>query len=88
MRMHTSVLYKYEGAARGTHTPTRYHVKTLDTTSSQPNPEILAVREVLAHPHAVFYPYTCGLRRGAAAVLISYDDVEVAIRMITRRRRS
>jgi hypothetical protein len=67
---------------------TRHHVKTLDTTSSQPNPEILAACEVLAHPHTVFYPYTCGLHRGVAAVLISYDDVKVAIGMITRRRRS
>jgi hypothetical protein len=57
---------------------TRHHVKTLVATSSPPNLEILAVREVLAHPRAVFYPCTCGLRGDVAAVaiaLIGYDDV-------------
>jgi hypothetical protein len=46
---------------------------------------------VLAHPRTAFHPYTCGLRRGAAAVAtvsIDYDDVNVATEMTTRRRRS
>jgi hypothetical protein len=45
------------------------------------------VHVVLAHPHATFYPYTCGLRRDAAAVtaeLIDYDDIRVAAEMTTR----
>jgi hypothetical protein len=35
------------------------------------------VRVLLAHPHAAFHPYTCGLCGGAAAfavALIGYDD--------------
>jgi hypothetical protein len=54
-------------------------------------PKALAAHKVLAHPHAAFHPFTCGLRGGAAAVaatLISYDDVEVAVGMTTRRRRA
>jgi hypothetical protein len=46
---------------------------------------------MLAHPRAAFHPRTCGLHRGAAAVaaaLIGYDEVRVAVEMITRRRRS
>jgi hypothetical protein len=57
--------------------------------SSRPNSEALATRVVLAHPRAAFYPCRCGLRGGAAAVaatLISYDDVEVAVKMIMKRR--
>jgi hypothetical protein len=80
------------GGARGAETPTCHHVKTLATTSSsRPNPKALAAREVLAHPHTVFHPYTCGLRVGAAmiaVVLIGYDDMEVATGMTTRKRRS
>jgi hypothetical protein len=63
---------------------------TLATTPSQSNPETLTAREVLAHPHVVFHPYTCGLCGGIAVVavtLIGYDDVEVASEMTTRRRR-
>jgi hypothetical protein len=60
------------------YTYTHPHVKTLATTSSLPNPETLAACEVLAYPRTVFHLYTCGLRRGAAAVaavLINYNDV-------------
>jgi hypothetical protein len=60
------------------YTYTHPHVKTLATTSSLSNLETLDACEVLAYPRAVFHPYTCGLRRGAAAVaavLIDYDDV-------------
>jgi hypothetical protein len=74
-----------------TQTPTRHHVTTLATIPSRLNPRILVVREVLAHPHAVFYPCTCGLYEGVAAVavaLIGYNDIEVAAGTITRRRRS
>jgi hypothetical protein len=52
--------------------------ETLDATSSQLNSEALAVREVLAHPHMVFHPYTCRFHGGAATVavvLIDYDDL-------------
>jgi hypothetical protein len=76
--------------ARGAHTPARHHVKTLAAISfSRPNSKALAAREVLAHPHMAFHPYTCGLRGGVVAVataLIGYDDVEVAVGMTTRRR--
>jgi hypothetical protein len=55
-----------------------HHMTTLAATSSRPNPEIQVVREVLAHPCAVFHPCTCGLRGGTAmvaAALISYSGV-------------
>jgi hypothetical protein len=61
------------------------------TSSSRPNHEALAASEVLAHPCVTFHLCTCGLRWGAAmipAVLISYDDMEVATGMTMRRRRS
>jgi hypothetical protein len=48
-------------------------------------------RVVQAHPRAAFQPCVCGLRRGAnvvVATLISYDNVKVAAKMTTRRRRS
>jgi hypothetical protein len=51
------------------YTPTRHHVKSLAATSSRPNPKTLAAREVLAHPRVMFYPYMCGLCRGAAVVV-------------------
>jgi hypothetical protein len=38
----------------------------------------------------VFFPYTCGLRGGAAMVtvaLVGYDDVEIVVETTTRRRR-
>jgi hypothetical protein len=79
------------GRVRGRYTPTCHHVKTLAATSSWLDPKTLATCEVLAHPHAAFHPYMCGLRRGAAAVaaaLIGYDDMEFAVRMTTRMRRS
>jgi hypothetical protein len=63
-------------------------VTNLATTSSQSDPKPLHAREVLAHPHAAFHPYTCGLYGGAAAiatVLITYNDVEVAVGTNTRR---
>jgi hypothetical protein len=56
--------------------------ETLATASSRPNSEALATRVVLAHPHMIFHPYTCGLCRGVvviAVVLISYNDVEEMI---------
>jgi hypothetical protein len=56
---------------------------TLATTSSRPNPEIVATCEVLVHSRVVFHLYTCGLCRGVAAVadvLIGYDDVELLSR--------
>jgi hypothetical protein len=80
------------GRARSAYTSTRHHVKTLPaTSSSRPNSKTLAMRVVLAHTSVTFYPYTCGLCGGAATVvvvMISYDDVEVATRTTTRRRRS
>jgi hypothetical protein len=76
---------------RGVYTPIGHHMKTLATTfSSQPNPKPLVAYKVLGHPRAVFHPCMCGLCVGAdvvAAVLIGYDDVEVAVRTTTRRRR-
>jgi hypothetical protein len=63
--------------------------ETLAATSYQSNFEALATCMVLAHPCIAFYPYTCGLRRGAAAVavmLIGYDDVKIAAETTTRRR--
>jgi hypothetical protein len=59
-------------------TPTRQHVITLATNSSRRSPEVLTVREVLAHSPTVFHPYTYGLHRGVVAVaaaLIGYDDL-------------
>jgi hypothetical protein len=79
------------GGARGAHTPTHHHMKTVAATSSSwPHFEALTAHEVLAHPCAVFHPCTGGLGGGTivvAAVLIGYDDVEVAIGMTMRRRR-
>jgi hypothetical protein len=62
-----------------TYLPTQHHVQTLATTSSWPNPETIAAHEVLAHPHAMFYPCTYGLRGGAAA-LIGYNDMGLLLR--------
>jgi hypothetical protein len=59
-------------------------------SSSRPNPEALAMRDELAHPHTTFQPCMCGLCGGAAAVataLIGYDDAEVAAGMTKRRKR-
>jgi hypothetical protein len=64
---------------------------TLAVTSSRPNLEILAAREVLAHPGMTFHHCTCGLHADAAtiaAALIGYDNMKVTIGMTTRRRRS
>jgi hypothetical protein len=58
------------------YTPTHHHVKTLAATSSRPNPKILVAREVLAHPHVMFHPCTCGICGDATVVaiaLIGYD---------------
>jgi hypothetical protein len=77
------------GGDRGELTPYTPPRKTLATVTSQPNSEALAMCVVLAHPHAVFYPYTCGLCRDAVTVavaLIAYDDVEVAVETTRRRR--
>jgi hypothetical protein len=64
--------------------------KTLaTTTSSRPKPRALPTRKVLANPREVFHPCTCALRGGTAMIanaLISYDDMEVAGGMTTRRR--
>jgi hypothetical protein len=61
--------------------------ETLVAVASRPNSDALVARVVLAHPHAAFHPCTCELCGGAAA-LIGYNDVVVAVRMTTRRRRS
>jgi hypothetical protein len=61
------------------YTPPR---ETLAAASSRSNSKVLAARVVLAHPRTAFHPYTCGLRREAAAVaatLIGYNDVEEMI---------
>jgi hypothetical protein len=74
--------------ARLTHAYTSSR-ETLAAAFSRSNSEALAARVVLAHPHATFYSCTCGLRRGAttvAAVLIGYDDVNVAVETTTGRR--
>jgi hypothetical protein len=79
------------GGARGGLTPYTPPCETLATTSSRSNSETLAVHLVLAHPRAVFHPYTCGLPGGAAAVkvaLIGYDNIKVAAETTTGRRRS
>jgi hypothetical protein len=74
-----SVLYKHKGVGLGViYMPTRYHVTTLATTSSRPNPETLVVREVLTHPSVVLHLYMCRLCRGTATVvvmLIGYDNM-------------
>jgi hypothetical protein len=79
------------GGVRGVYMPIGHHMKTLAATfSSWPNPKPLVAYKVLAHPRTAFHPCTCGLCVGAdvvAAVLIGYDDVEVAVGMTTRRRR-
>jgi hypothetical protein len=65
--------------------------ETLCVVSSQSNFKVLTARVVLAHLHATFSPCTYGLHRGTAAVtavLIGYDDVEVAAGTTTQRRRS
>jgi hypothetical protein len=77
------------GGARGGLTPYTQPCETLATTSSRSNSETLAVHLVLAHPHAAFHPYTCGLPGGAAAVkvaLIGYDNIKVAAETTTGRR--
>jgi hypothetical protein len=78
------------GRARDGLTPyTPPHETLAATSSSQPNSEALAACVVLAHPHVVLYPSTCGLRRGivaVAVVLIGYDDIKVTLKMSTRRR--
>jgi hypothetical protein len=64
--------------ARATHFPTRHHVNTLAATFTRPNSKTLTTCEVLAHPRAVFHPYTCGLCGGIAidaTMLIGYDDL-------------
>jgi hypothetical protein len=80
------------GWSRGAYAPTRHHVETLAaTSSSRRNLRTLATCEVLAHPRAAFHPCTCGLCGCAAmvaAVLISYDDVEIAAGTTMRRRQS
>jgi hypothetical protein len=77
------------GGARGASTSYTPPHETMAAASSRPNYEALATRVVLAHPCAAFYPCRCGLRGGAAAVaatLISYDDIEVAVKMTMKRR--
>jgi hypothetical protein len=63
--------------------PTRHPMTTLAATSSEPNSETLATREVLSHPYTVFHTCTYGLCGGVAAVvvaLISYDDMGLLLR--------
>jgi hypothetical protein len=65
--------------------------ETLAVASSRTNSKALVARIVLAHPRIVFHPYTCGLRRGTdavAAALIGYNDIKVAAKTTTKRRRS
>jgi hypothetical protein len=83
-----SVLYKYKGGlgARLTHayTPSR---ETLAATFSRSNFEALSTRVVLSYPRATFHLYMCGLRRGAvaaAAALIGYNNIKVAVETTTR----
>jgi hypothetical protein len=62
--------------------------ETQAAAASRPNFKALAARVILAHQHAAFHPYTCGLRGGTAAVataLIGYDHMEIAAKMSTRR---
>jgi hypothetical protein len=79
------------GGARGeidAYMPPR---ETLAAASSRLNFEALAACVVLAHPHTAFHPCMCRLHRGivaVAAMLIGYDDVEVAMGTTTRRRQS
>jgi hypothetical protein len=79
------------GGARDGLAPYMPPCEILAATSSWLNSKALAVRVVLAHPRATFYPYTCRLCRGAVvvvAVLIDYDHIKVAVEMATRRRQS
>jgi hypothetical protein len=83
-------IYMRDGT-RGGLMPYMAPCETLATTLSRLNSEALATRVVLAHPHAAFHPYKCGLCRGTtmvAAALIDYDDIKVAAKTTTRRRRS
>jgi hypothetical protein len=69
--------------------PKCHHVTTLAATTSWSDPKILAACEVIAHPRMSFNPCVWALHWGVAAVattLISYNDVEVTNRTITRRR--
>jgi hypothetical protein len=66
------------------YTPPR---ETLAVAASRPNSEALATRVVQAHPRATFHPRMCGLL-GGTVVLFDCDNVEVAVGMTTRRRRS
>jgi hypothetical protein len=59
-----SVLYKYKRVGLGAqltrvYTPPR---ETLAVASSRLNFEALATHVVLARPHTVFHPCTCGFR--------------------------
>jgi hypothetical protein len=67
------------GQGQGPYTPP---CETLVVISSWPNP-ILVAREVLAYQCVAFHPCMWGLRGGTtavAAVLISYDDLELLTR--------
>jgi hypothetical protein len=75
MRKSISILYRAELGDIDVYTPPH---ETLTATSSWPNPNTLAVCEVLPHPRATLHPCTCRLRGGAAAVAaapIGYDDL-------------
>jgi hypothetical protein len=64
------------------HTPTHHHVKILATISSRFDPETLAACDVLAHLHAIFPPYMCGLYEdvaAVAAVLIGCHEKETIV---------
>jgi hypothetical protein len=69
-RKNISVVYKYEGWARGglmSYTSPR---ETSAVTSSQPNSEVLIACVVLAHSHAAFHPYMYGLCRCVLRLLL------------------
>jgi hypothetical protein len=79
------------GGARGRLTSYMPPRETLAATSSRSNSKARTTCVMLTHSGVVFHPCTCGLRRGTvmvAAVLIDYDDMEVAVGTTTRRRRS
>jgi hypothetical protein len=78
------------GAGLETYTHVYTPPREILAATSRLNYEALAMRDVLAHTRAVFYPYMCRLLRCAvtiAAVMIGYDDMEVAARTTMRRRR-
>jgi hypothetical protein len=68
-------IYMWEGARSGTINPS----KPEPHLPFGLHPETLAVRAVLAHRRSAFHPCTCGLRGGAAAMLIAYGGVRLLL---------